>query len=222
MKINWRKIALLADAKNEVIEAFSERGWMVSFEESEPVLWEGDECVSVYFVHSGSVEIYRTSMDGREHAMRILHEGESFNLVPALMKEGENLANARCLSRAELLVVDRADLNSILSRFPHFAVHVLQVMADRLAGMTKLVGELALLTVRQRTAAFLMREADNATLKKGKNWTQDEMARQIGTVRDVIGRILRDFEKKGYIHRIRGNISLIDREGLERTAKGTK
>jgi CRP/FNR family transcriptional regulator len=159
-------------------------------------------------------------MDGREHTMRILHKSESFNLVPALMKAGENLANARCLSKSALLVVGRKDLNSILSRFPHFAVHVLQVMANRLAGMTKLVGELALLTVRQRTAAFLIREAENASMKKGRNWTQDEMARQIGTVRDVIGRILRDFEKKGYIHRIKGNISLIDREGLERTEKG--
>jgi len=92
----------------------------------------------------------------------------------------------------------------------------------RLAGMTGLVGELALHTVRQRTAAFLMREAENVSIEKGWHWTQDDMARQIGTVRDVIGRTLRDFEEKGFIRRDRGNISLIDREGLERTANGHK
>ena len=65
-----------------------------------------------------------------------------------------------------------------------------------------------------------MREATSVSIERGRRWTQDDMARQIGTVRDVIGRTLRDFEGKGLIQRDRGNISLIDREGLERTANG--
>jgi len=86
--------------------------------------------------------------------------------------------------------------------------------------MTGLAGDLALHTVRQRTASFLIREATNDSLSQGKPWTQDDMARQIGTVRDVIGRTLRDFEENGFIRRDRGKISLIDRDGLEQTANG--
>lgn len=220
MNDEWLKIALLADAELSVINAFNERGWRVSYAEGEPVLWEGDACQSVYFITSGSVEVYRTAVDGREHTLRILRTGDSFNLVPALMKEGKNLVNVRCLNKTELLVINQTDLNTILAQHPSFAVHVLQVLAERLAGMTGLVGELALHTVRQRAAEFLMREADNISIEKGRHWTQDEMARQIGTVRDVVGRILRDFEGKGLIRREKGNISLVDRERLERTANG--
>ena len=220
MNNEWKKIKLLADADEAVLKAFDERGWPVTYAEGDPVLWEGDEVQAVYFITSGMVEIYRTAVDGRAHTLRVLRAGDSFNLVPALMNEGKNLSNGRCLAKTDLLVLDRKDLQIILSEHPVFAAHVLQEMAGRLAGMTKLTSELALLSVRQRTAAFLTREAENDSIKKGRRWTQDDMARQIGTVRDVIGRTLRDFEEKGLIRRDRGNISLIDREGLERAVSG--
>jgi len=220
MNHEWKKIKLLANADETVLKAFDERGWPVTYAEGEPVLWDGDEGQAVYFITSGMVEMYRTAVDGRAHTLRVLRAGDSFNLVPVLMKEGKNLANVRCLVRTDILVLGREDLQIILARHPNFAVRILQEVAECLAGMTGLASDLALLTVRQRTAVFLMREAENILINVGRRWTQDDMARQIGTVRDVIGRTLRDFEEKGLILRDRGNISLINREGLERTADG--
>ena len=222
MNHEWQTITLLAGADDAVLKAFDERGWPVSYAEGESVLWEGDVCQAVYFINVGMVEVYRIAIDGRAHTLRVLRGGDSFNLVPALMKEGKNLSNVRCLEQTDLLVVERHDLQTILAQYPKFALRVLQDLAVRLAGMIGLAGELALHTVRQRTAAFLIREAENVLIEKGWHWTQDDMARQIGTVRDVIGRTLRDFEEKGLIRRDRGNISLIDREGLERTANGNE
>lgn len=220
MNHEWKKIKLLADADETILKAFDERGWPVSYAEGEPVLWEGDECQAVYFIMAGVVEIYRTAIDGRAHTLRVLRAGDSFNLVPVLMNKEKNPANVRCLMQTDILVLGREDLLIILTRHPNFAVRILQEIAVRLADMTGLASDLALLTVRQRTAAFLMREAENILINAGRRWTQDDMARQIGTVRDVIGRTLRDFEEKGLILRDRGNISLINREGLERTADG--
>lgn len=220
MNHDWRAITLLAGADEEVLNALDERGWSVSYAKGKSVLWEGDVCKAVYFIMMGVVEVYRAAVDGRAYTLRVMRAGDCFNLAAALMKAGKNLSNVRCLERTDLLVVHQRDLQTILARYPRFAVHVLHDLALRLAGMTGLAGELALHTVRQRTAAFLMREAENVSIKKGWRWTQDEMARQIGTVRDVIGRTLRDFEEDGLIQRDRGNISLVDREGLQRTANG--
>jgi len=222
MRNEWRKIKLLSNADEDVLRDFDERGWPVSFARGEPIIWEGEESRAVYFISMGMVEVYRTAADGREQTLRVLGEGDSFNLVPGLLKEGKNMANVRCLEQTDVLVIDWHDLQLILSRHPNFSVLVLQDLAERLAGMTGLAGELALHSVRQRTAAFLMREAENGLKASKRRWTQDDMARQIGTVRDVIGRTLRDFEVKGFIKRERGNITLIDRDGLEGTAKGRK
>ena len=216
----WRTISLLADTDDAVIKAFDERGWPVTYAKGEPILWEGDACQTVYFIISGMVEVYRTAVDGREHTLRVLRVGDSFNLVPALLKDGKHHANVRCLQQTDVLVVDKNDLKNLLTRFPKFSQRVLQDLAERLAGMTDMAGDLALNSVRQRTAAFLMRAGEHEKIDKGQHWTQDDMARQVGTVRDMIGRTLRGFEEKGLIKRNRGNISLIDRDGLEKTAKG--
>ena len=220
MNHDWQAITLLLFLHPPTTYQILLMRWSVSYDKGKSVLWEGDACQAVYFITAGMVEVYRIAVDGRAYTLRVMRAGDSFNLAPSLMKAGKNLSNVRCLERTDLLVVDQRDLQTILARYPKFSVHVLQDLALRLAGMTGLAGELALHTVRQRTAAFLMREAENVSIKKGRRWTQDEMARQIGTVRDVIGRTLRDFEENGLIQRDRGNISLIDREGLERIANG--
>ena len=216
----WRTVALLADAEEPVLAAFNERAWQVNFLEGEAVMWEGDMCEAVYFILSGMVEVYRTAVDGREHTLRVLHAGDSFNLVPALEPDGRQKANVRCLRETVLQVMKKEDLKIILLRFPKFSLRVLEDLADRLANMTELAGDLVLKNVRQRTADFLMRAAENKEQDRNQRWTQDDMARQIGTVRDVVGRTLREFEEQGLVKRDRGNIQLLDREGLEKKANG--
>jgi CRP/FNR family transcriptional regulator len=202
------------------LHAFDTHGWDVKYIGDSHVIWEGEACEHVYGVLSGRIEIYRTATDGREHSLRIIDPGDIFNLVPALKDGGKNRANARCLSHSELVVMSADDLRKILDQYPEFSQKVLRLVSDRLNTMIEISGALALHTVEQRTAAFLVREANRSAEANKKPWTQDEMARQIGTVRDVIGRTLRKFEEKGLIKRDRGNITLIDRTGLERLSAG--
>jgi DNA-binding GntR family transcriptional regulator len=51
-----------------------------------------------------------------------------------------------------------------------------------------------------------------------RRWTQEEIATHIGTVRDVVGRVLRSFAAEGLIRRERGRLVVMDRAGLERAA----
>ena len=220
MRIEWQKVKLLAGANENVLQSFDECGWMVSYSEGEDVLLEGDECEAVYFISSGMIEVFRSTLDGREHTLRVFNKGEVFNLVPALLNGAKNPASARCMVQSDILIINKQDLQEILNKFPKFAVNVLQVMAERLAEMTSMAGAMALHSVRQRTAAFLIKEAAAASQAKIRYWTQNDMARQVGTVRDVLGRILRQFEEKGLIRRKGGNISLINRKELEKIANG--
>ena len=53
-----------------------------------------------------------------------------------------------------------------------------------------------------------------------QRWTQDMIAARIGTVRDVVGRLLRSFASEGLIRRERGRLVIVDREALEKEALG--
>jgi CRP/FNR family transcriptional regulator len=81
-----------------------------------------------------------------------------------------------------------------------------------MAKTTSLAANLSLYTVRSRLAQFLIDLAERPQSAGG--WTRDEIAAHIGTVRDVVGRLLREFESQGLIKRDRQNIILLDRKAL--------
>jgi len=220
MKNNWTGIAFISALSLQCQQELDAYVWQVAYQKGETVVWEDDDCKALYFVSSGAVEIYRTAVDGREHTLGVIMPGQVLNVVPVLREEAKNPANARCIRDTILLVLGREDARRLMGYFPELAIALAAELADRLQQMTRKAGALALHTVRQRLAAFLIDEADQDDKDPHIFWTRDDMARQIGTVRDVIGRNLRDMETEGVLRREKGNIILLDRVRLQRIANG--
>jgi CRP/FNR family transcriptional regulator len=220
MKNDWGKIRVASGLSDDTLRALDASGWRVAYRHGEHVVWEGDEPTAIYFVRDGLVEIYRTAMDGREHTLGIILPGQGFNLVPALRETTENPASARCVKASTLLAVSTADVRALMGRFPDLALAIAGEMAERLENMVNKAGGLALQSVRQRLAVFLIAQADAAGVTPRLIWTRDEMARQIGTVRDVIVRNLKRLEDEGVIQRDKGNIVLLNKEKLQAIASG--
>ena len=86
--------------------------------------------------------------------------------------------------------------------------------------MTDLIETLSLYSVRQRVAKFLIGEAEALKKEDSIRWTQTDMAKRLGTVRDVLGRTLRKFADEGLVRFEREKILLMDRQGLEKAAQG--
>jgi CRP/FNR family transcriptional regulator len=80
------------------------------------------------------------------------------------------------------------------------------------------VEDLSLRSVRGRLARFLLERAEEGEVER--EWTQDEIAARLGTVRDVVGRNLRALADAGLIEIRRQRIVLLDREGLEAETRG--
>lgn len=221
MKNDWKGIGLFLDLSPQCAQAVDACAWPVTYLAGDAVVWEEDECKALYFVRSGAVEIYRSALDGREHTLGVISPGQGFNLVPVLRKESKNPANARCIQDTTLLALGREDAQRLMDRYSDLAIALAQEMAARLEMMTRKAGALALDSVRQRLAAFLIAEAEKGKSDPEIYWTRDDMARQIGTVRDVIGRNLREMEAQGVLRRVKGNIVLLDRERLQKIAQGS-
>jgi len=113
--------------------------------------------------------------------------------------------------------LDANAFNRMITMYPDFSVMLLHHFAERIKKMTNLAAELSFHSVRIRLARFLMELANQPYTAGG--WTQDEIAAQIGTIRDIVGRLLREFEAKGLIGRDRQEITLLDRVGLMKEAE---
>ncbi len=189
-----------------------------SFSKGSAILWEKDLCRYIYFLISGEVEVYLLAPNGREQVLERMGAGEAFNLVPAFKHTLNNHANVRAATLVELFEMNKDDFTDLLERLPEFSLAVADYMARRLAKMVNLVEDLSLLSVRQRIASFLIKQADTPS----DRWTQDEIARRLGTVRDMVGRVLRQFEDEGFIRFEHHQILLVDRETMQKIALGEK
>jgi len=105
----------------------------------------------------------------------------------------------------------------LLARYPALAVGIIENLAARARHLLSLVEDLSLRTVSARLAKLLLTEAVGGD-EAPRRMTQQEMAAQLGTVRETVGRALRDFEDEGLIRFDRHRIIILDREALETRA----
>ena len=207
-----KNIPILSSLTDETQKAFTERAFHRTLRAGATLLVEGDCAESCYFIASGHLRVLRMNSEGRVQVLSRLTTGAPVNLIPLLNNEKINLSTVEVLTPGQVLVLTAFDFDFILRKYPDFSIALLCSFAERLQKMTQLAAGLSLFSVRNRLAQFLIELGDKPSASYG--WTQDEIATQIGTVRDVVGRIMREFEDKGLIRRDRHQIFLLDRKGL--------
>ena len=177
---------------------------------------EGEECRGIYWVLSGEMSAYRIAMDGRELTLQYFNAGDILNLVSAFETPPVTIASIRAAQDSQCLWLDLTDLSLLLAECSDLSTALLKLLAKRLHHMADLVEQIGLHSVRGRLAQFLVDLGDGKL--PPRQYTQNEMAAHIGTVRDMVGRTLKSFETAGLIERQRSHIVLLDRTGLEKEA----
>ena len=186
-----------------------------SFARGQILFLDGEQCQGLYLVAAGRVRIFKTSEGGREIVMLIAHPGDSFNDAPAF-DGGPNFMSASASELSTVYMVPRQTLVSLLGGCSAGAA-IVSGLAARLRHLTGVVEDLSFHSVTGRLAKLLLGlavvEGKSASVPR---LTQDEMAAMVGSVRDVIGRVLRVLEKDGAI-RIEGHrIMVVNQELLRR------
>lgn len=219
------KLAFFSGLGNDALLEIGPHIHERSFSPGQVVILEGDPCRAVYFVARGLVRTRRLSLDGREQVLAYHGSGEPLNLVPAL-DGGPALATVDAVMDTTLYTIPCERFWWITRHHHEVAQAVLKHLATEVRRLSDMVEDLALYTVRTRLARFLLAHAsaERGEVAEGtqppRRWTQEEIAAQIGTVREMVGRTLRAYAAAGLIRRQRGRIVVVDREGLEREAAG--
>jgi CRP/FNR family cyclic AMP-dependent transcriptional regulator len=202
-----------AEALRQILPHIHEQ----SLEPGQVAVWEGEPCTAVYFVLNGLVRTRRMSLNGREHVLAYLGPGECFNLVPAL-DGGRNPVTVDAVAPTRLCRVACTECGQILADHFELTHAVLEHLAREVRRLDNMVELLALHSVRSRLARFLLDYAEGRA--PARQWTQEEIATHIGTVREMVSRTMRDLALDGLIRRERGRIVVLDRAALEREAAG--
>lgn len=170
----------------------------------ELIFGEGDPCAGLYVVKSGNVRIFKSSAGGREQVLSIDGPGSSIAELP-VFDGGNYPASATAVDDATLLFVSKQDFQALCVAHPQVALKVLRVVGARLRRLVGIIEELSFTTVRHRLASFLLRLAQNEGKRTSEGVeiimpvSNQELASQIGTVRELVSRNLSRLQAEGMI-----------------------
>jgi CRP/FNR family transcriptional regulator len=179
----------------------------------------------MYVVESGHIRIFKSSVDGREQVLSIDGPGSSVAELP-VFDGGNYPASVAAVDSATLLFVSKQDFQALCMAHPEVALKVLRVVGARLRRLVGIIEELSFTTVRHRLASFLVRLAQKEGTKTGKGVeitlpvSNQEMAAQIGTVRELVSRNLSRFQSEGLLSIDGRNLIIHDLKALEAETSG--
>ncbi len=180
----------------------------------EAIFWEGEPEAGLHVVVEGLCKVYRLSEGGREHVLATLGPGDSCNEVPAVDAE-PNPANFAALEDSVVWVISEAALTQFRHQYPYLNDIIIKNLSMRCRQLVQRVYNLSFLSVTGRLAAFLLQQSDEHSELSRQQWTQDEIAAHLGTVREMVGRAFRELHQAELILMDRHRIEILDRAGLE-------
>jgi len=179
----------------------------------ELILLEGEPAEALYFVVSGAVKCFKTSVEGKEQILNIVLPGDSFSDV-SVFDGGPSPTSAQTMGPVTLYGIRKMDLGVILRYHPQVSLNVAKVLASRVRKLLSLIEDLSFRRVIGRVAKILLEYAEDRTDSKPR-LTQRDMAAIAGTAREIVGRSLKALEEEGTIRLDRHRIVITDREALK-------
>jgi len=214
------KVPLFSSLSETEMEFIARRVVPRRYASGQIVFNEGDPCSGLYVVASGHVRIFKTSASGREQVLSIDGPGSSVAELP-VFDGGNYPASVAAVDDAALLFVSKQDFRELCLTHPQVALKVLRVVGTRLRRLVGIIEELSFTTVRHRLAAVLLRLAQ----KEGKRTSDgvvitlpdnnQEIASQIGTVRELVSRNLSRLQSEGLIEIDSRTVTIRDIKRIE-------
>ena len=153
--------------------------------------------------------------------MAVEAPGSSFAELP-VFDGGRYPASASALEDAEVIFISRQDFQNYCRAHPDVALKVLAVVGSRLRRLVGIIEELSFTTVRQRLIAVLLRLAQESGtptkqgLRLDLGGSHQDLAAQIGTVRELVSRNLSRLQAEGFLEVDARTIILKNVAGLKR------
>ena len=198
-----KNVALFADLSVKELAFLAERSSVRHFAASEVIFSEGDMCQGLFIVQSGAVKIFKMAPNGREQVLGVERTGNSVAELP-VFDGGNYPASTIAVEDSDLLFIRKEDFRALCLEHPEVALKLLRVVGRRLRGLVGIIEELSFTTVRQRLIAYLLRIAAGAAgtkkpLELSLPVSHQELAAELGTVRELVSRNLSRLQAEGLI-----------------------
>ncbi len=185
------------------------------------VFLEGRPAEVVCVVASGSVKLTQDTLEGHELILRVVHPGEAFGAVAALIGDVYPLT-AVAREDSTVLCCSASRFRELVEDYPSISRRALRIVSARLREAFARIRELSLERVDRRIARTLLRAADGNLHRPGGpvvRLTRQELAELAGTTLTTASRTVARFHRLGVVRAGRQNISILSVDGLRAIAE---
>ena len=178
--------------------------------DGEVFLLEGEWSNHVYFISSGMVKVYKTSIDCKEQILYTAGPGWPLNDI-SIYCHIPNFISVVAVQPTLLYKIKKEDLIDILTRYPRVSYNAAMIMAKKVYQSHCLIEDLSFRNVISRLANLLVKQSGHNTNLYLK---QTDLAAAIGSTREAVSKALHELDNKGVIKYDGRKIDILDNEGL--------
>ena len=214
-----RRVQIFNGLTETELQFLAERAVPRNYSRGELLFAEGDACTGLFVIESGRVRIFKSSPNGREQVLAMESPGSSIAELP-LFDGGNYPASTAAMDDARIYFISKQDFHSLCLVHPQVPLKVLKVVGARLRRLVGIIEELSFTTVRSRLISVLVRLA-----KTGKKTPEgiaiqlpssnQELASEIGTVRELVSRNLSRLQAEDLIHMDAKTVTIPDLKRLQ-------
>ncbi len=178
------------------------------------VFAERQPCNGFPLLLDGSIKVVKQAANGRELTLyRVVPGGSCIISSSCLLSHTDYNARGIAETPLKLLALPTSTFAALMRDNTPFRDFVFHLFAERISELMQLVEEVAFAQLDQRLAKLLLARQEDAL-----SVTHQQLADELGSVREIVSRLLKDFAVKGLVALGREKITVLDRAGLARVA----
>lgn len=206
----WGRLS--AEEKEQILESCT----AVSYTKGSQIHRSDMGCKGAILVLSGLLRVYILSDEGREVTLFRIHAGESCVLSASCLLDSIQFdVLIEAAEAAQTVVIPSGVLHPIMESNPYVGLYMYKQAAERFSDVMWMMQQILFMGADRRVAIFLWDEMvrrDQPVLRM----THDEIARNIGSAREVVSRVMKYLSEEGAVALKRGSVEILDKEKLKK------
>lgn len=193
----------------------SENCKVVGYKKGSHIYSASEECLGVLIILKGSLRTYILSDEGREVTLYNLYENDVCVLSASCVLSQitfDVFVDAR--EDSSILLISPAAFSSVMSRNVYAENFMLRITAERFSDTMWAMQQILFMGFDKRLAIYLLDEMNRKNTNIIKT-THGDIAKEIGSAREVVSRMLKSFAEDGVVSINRGTVEILNKKYLQ-------
>lgn len=215
-KFEFDSDKILKDLSSKELELLDSRCTTLSFKKGKQIFYDGGIPTGAFILKKGRAKIFKTGSTGKDQIFYIYKSGDLFGYHALLCHEHYE-DSCEVLENSDVLFIKASDFEWLRNEIPNFGELLMQNLSHEFGVLVNIIATYAQKSIRERLALHLLlldRRYENNPI----TISREDLANLVGTARESLGRMLKEFKEDGLISVSHKDIKLENKPKLLRLA----